>query len=96
MKKAGGVKTLKAGNPLKDEEAGTLAEWITSFEDEQCARLLLLCHAFTYETDISRRENMLRETEARLGPFLPGFDRMQGEDMAACLTALRAKKGGSR
>jgi hypothetical protein len=76
-------------NPLTCEEAGDLAELITDLDSADAARLLLLCHGFTYEGDESKREGMLREMEARLGPFLPGFDDMQRADMLAALKEIR-------
>lgn len=87
-----GRKELLDKNPLTPQEAADLAEVISKNEAKDCARLILLCHAFTYEKDIMEREEMLRDIEARLGPLLPCFDDMQRADMLVALKEI--KKGG--
>jgi hypothetical protein len=85
-------------NPLTREDAGRIADCITwgllGESDDDISRLLLLCHAFTYERDLNAREAMLCAVEERIGVRVPGFDGLVATEMRRQLDVLR--KGGRR
>lgn len=65
-----------ARNPLTPEDAGQLAASLMAEiqDDEEIARLLLLCHALTFEPDMTAREGMLNAIEREAGPLLVAVD----------------------
>jgi hypothetical protein len=82
-------------NPLDPQKAGALAQALVfELQDEDdIARLLLLCHALTFEPDMTAREGMLNEIEKEAGPMLREVDNT--------LTAIKRRqyeilKGGTR
>lgn len=85
-------------NPLTREDAGRIADRITwnllGESDDDITRLLLLCHAFTYERDLNAREAMLCAVEEQIGNRLPGFAGLMATEMRRQLNALG--KGGAR
>ena len=82
-------------NPLAGGDAAKLADAIIdSFggDSGDVARLVPLCHAFTYERDLAGRENMMRAVEHAAAPLLSAFDAMLNAELRRTLDALR--KGG--
>jgi hypothetical protein len=64
-------------NPLTPEQAATLADSLTRAldgEESDIANLLLLCHALTFEPDLTAREGMLMAIEREAGPLLTAVD----------------------
>ena len=85
-------------NNLTPETAAEVAELLAdtlggSYPDELAA-VLLLCYSFTYERDMTTRENMLQGVIDHFGRWLPGFDEMCRAGMRGVLDALR--KGGAK
>jgi predicted translin family RNA/ssDNA-binding protein len=63
-------------------------------DGDEISILLLLCFAFTYEREMSRRERMLLTVQSKVAAHLFGFSDLCGEKMRELLEALR--KGGER
>jgi hypothetical protein len=65
-----------ARNPLTSEQAGKIAAGLFAEiqDDAEIARLLLLCHALTFEPDMTSREGLLNAIEKEAGPLLVAVD----------------------
>ena len=78
-------------NPLEPEEAGAIAEGLAlqAQTTGEAARLLLLCHALTYEREMHKREYMLTEIKARVSPYLSGFSELGADEMRRELARVK-------
>ncbi len=81
-------------NPLTPAEAGALAFGLTNHlpEPDEVARILLLCYAFTYEADMTEREQMLIAVEKALAVYLGGFSELCRAEMRQQLELLRRQR----
>ena len=63
-------------NPLSPLCAGILAAALVHSlqHEDEIARLLLLCHALTFEPDMTAREGMLQAVEKEAAPMLRAVD----------------------
>jgi hypothetical protein len=85
---------LSGNNPLTIEDVAALATdfALTTLEEREGRKLLLLFHAFTYESNRGTREGMLQAIKEAFAFIFPAFDTMLRNEIGAELAALR--KGG--
>lgn len=86
--------TLDGRNPLTFDEVSELASALAfNLEPDEARRLLLLCHAFTFEESKAEREGMLQKVKEASAWLFPAFDKMVSGEIERSLDEL---KGGAR
>jgi hypothetical protein len=83
-----------ARNPLNLKQVSAIAEGLAFDiqEEDAIARLLLLCHALTYELDATEREGMLQAIEKEAAPMFRAVDETLNEVKRRELEALSVKR----
>ena len=88
--------TMRGNNVLSREDAARLADsimWHFYDDGNELAHLMLLLYCFTYERDMTNRENMLTAIQEKAAPCMNPFDDIIHAEMERAYNELR--KGGA-